>query len=435
MSTDGRPEAQDRTRVLSVGRGAASLERPLNPPLPPRQGHDQVRDELARRVAELAAAGALDAGNGDVLDAWIETLEPQWRAHHAVDSTEREALARLNTGRAEAALAAAQQRADAARARLQDAVRLLEQIEPRVLVRTEASPEQPERRRRQRPGLDRLDGLVEKPSQVWFNRGLILVAAAGDFVTFYMTLADLLRHSPVFTAVLVLAFTVASVGLMHAIGRAARDLREGQGGLGRVFITVTTLVWLFLGGAACYVRAQVEPGEATSGEAVFGADPDAAAAAVDTPLLSAVLLAGLFLASGLLAFWVGFSQHRPRMQAYLSLREELAEKRAAVADADAAVIAADMEVANARAEEERVALRGEAAAGSREAEIRELKELVRVLVAGHLGSPSATNALTTSRSDDPTNGHDPSAPIGASRPGPGVPLHPLNGHGPVPAAH
>ena len=66
-----------------------------------------------------------------------------------------------------------------------------------------------------------------------------------------------------------------------------------------------------------------------------------AAASGDDPLLSAILLAALYIGSGILAFWIGFSDHHPRMASYLRLRADLARQQEQAAQAEKTAIDAE----------------------------------------------------------------------------------------------
>ena len=79
-------------RALSIG-DAWSFRHPVDPPLAPRLAVREARDAVYKVVTEMNQRGALDAGNGDVLDAWIDSLRPQWIAHHVMASTDSEAAA------------------------------------------------------------------------------------------------------------------------------------------------------------------------------------------------------------------------------------------------------------------------------------------------------------------------------------------------------
>ena len=47
---------------------------------------DVVHIATPNREHRDMVIGALDAGNGDVLDAWIDQLGPQWHAHLAMEA-------------------------------------------------------------------------------------------------------------------------------------------------------------------------------------------------------------------------------------------------------------------------------------------------------------------------------------------------------------
>jgi hypothetical protein len=374
-----------------------ALRRPLDPSLPPRLSAWDSRDAVNKVVTELHGKGALDAGNPDVLDGWIDSLRPQWQAHSTMASTEHDAVAQLVVGDAEAAAAAARQRAWDARADVEHTQRLISAFEGALLP--DNGPEAPDRRHR-RPDLDRLDGLTEGRWPKVFRLLLMLAVGAGDLATFYLTLAVLFEQAEAWLIwVLVGSFTAASMTLMHAAGHTAKNIREGQGGLTRAAVAAMALAWAALGGVAFYVRLNSADPTSTT-ELAFGADPATAAVSGPSPVLSAILLAGLFVASGFLAFWIGFSHH-PRMTAYRALRAQLIDQRATAVAAEQTAIAAERLLANARAEQVRAAQRAADAGRSIDAEITELKELARLHLAGLLGEPAATNAVTTGRGAGP----------------------------------
>ena len=379
-----------------------------------------IRDDVVAKVAALARAGSLDAGNGDVLDGWLGGLRTKRRAHVLAERTERVAAAQRDVVRLEAAAGVAEQRAESAAAELQHTERMIAVLEKRIVEPAEAEPgERRERRSRPRPTLDPLDGLVRP----WFHRivitVLVLLAAAGDLATFYVTLAGFFTDGgEAVIWLLTSAFAAASVGLMHGFGRALKDLREARGGIGRVALAFMFLGWLALGGVAVFFRWQ-QPAAASTAPAGFGTGD---AVVAHDPRLAAVLLAGLFVASGLLAFYSGFSEHHPRMATYLALRKRLPEQWEEVARRTEVVGDLRQQLAHARDEIDRTDQWAEDALATTDAEIAELEELVRVEVAGHLGLPEATNGLTTGRRSQDPPGPDPVEPgIPAPRPVPTPP--------------
>jgi hypothetical protein len=354
------------------------------------------RDDVVAQIAALAQAGSLDAGNGDVLDGWLEGLRTKRRAHVLAERTERIAAAQAEVSRLEAAEVVAEQRAESAAAELQHTERLIAVLEKRIVEPAEAEPgERRERRSRPRPTLDPLEGL-DRP---WYKRiGLYLmlaVAAAGDVATFYVVLATSFREAgePVVLA-LTAAFAVISVGLMHGVGRTLKDLREARGGLGRPALLLMIVGWLVLGSVAFYFRLVSESSAADVTSAFGVTDP---AADSQHALLSALLLAGLYFASGVFAFYTGFSEHTPRMSTYAALRKKLLKQHEVVARRTEVVSNIRHRLAQARDAIDQADRSAEDALATTDAEIAELKELVRVEVAGHLGLPEATNGLTTGR--------------------------------------
>ncbi len=356
------------------------------------------RDDVVAQVAALARAGSLDAGNGDVLDAWLEGLRTKRRAHVLAERTERIAAAQAKVNDLEGKAAKARYEADVVAEQLDRTRRELAIAEKRVLGPADAqSVEKRERRSRPRPTMDALEGLVPSRGHSLLMVLLILLAAAGDLVTFRLTLAGFTASQDWIVWTLTVAFAAVSVGLMHAAGRALKDLRQARGGSGRVALGFMIGAWSVLGGVATYFRSQVATPSSRPAD-IFGTDTAAdAAAAAHEALLSAVLLAGLYIASGVLAFYAGFSEHHPRMKTYLALRKRLPEQRQAVATETRLLNEARQALDLARGDAERAALRTRADIDRIDAEIDELKELVRVEVAAHLGLPEATTGLVTGR--------------------------------------
>ena len=320
-------------------------------------------------------------------------------------STGHEAVTQQVLGDAEAGAAAARQRAADARADVRHTERLIGAFEGALLP--DAGAGAPERRHR-RPELDRLDGLTEGGWPKALRFLLMVLVGAGDLATFYMTLAVLFSEEAWLTWVLVVSFAVASMTLMHAAGSTARNIREGLGGLRTTAVAAMVAAWAGLGGVAFYVRLN-SPASAATTEVAFDADPATAASSGPSAVLAAVMLAGLFLASGVLAFWIGFSHH-PRMTSYRALRTQLAAQRTAAIEAEQAEIAAEQLLTNARDEQGRARQRAADAAKSVEAEIAELKELARLHLAGLIGEPAATNAVTTGRGTGPSDEPTPDEP-------------------------
>ena len=127
------------------------------PSLAPRTN----RDDVVAQVAALAHAGSLDAGNGDVLDAWLEGLRIKRRTHVLAERTERIAAAQRDVSRLEAAEVVAGQRARSAAAELQHTERLIAVLEKRIVEPAEAEPgDRRVRCSRPRPPLDPLEGLA-----------------------------------------------------------------------------------------------------------------------------------------------------------------------------------------------------------------------------------------------------------------------------------
>jgi hypothetical protein len=385
-----------RTTKVEVRPESTSLASLLGLTGPSAQEH--VRTQVAR----LVGAGSVDAANGDVLDAWLDGLRNEWHAQHAAERTERLAAAERDVSRLEAEVLAARQKADTAAAEQQRTERFLAAVEKSILDPVEAhAGEQRERRRRPRPTVDPLEGLEKRWWHGLFLKFLVLMAAVGDVVTFNVTLSAFFTNSRAeVVGALTLALAAASVGLMHTAGHALRNLREGRGGHGRPAIAFLVAGWVVIGTVAVVFRTQVATPLGAQ-QSAFGTDTAAeAATAAHDALLSAILLAGLFVGSGLLAFYAGFAQHHPRMKTYLALRTQLATQQKKATDLAYEAAQLERSLEHARGEAEREARRAGDAIAVADATVAELKELVRVELSGHLGMPEATTGLIAPRQPD-----------------------------------
>ncbi len=374
------------------------------------------RELVTWRVASMAQTGALDAGNGDALDGWLERLRASWRARLADERARAVADAERSLVGLRAEALRTRMSAEAATAEVQDTTSAVD-LAREDIFGPAAEPAQPrERRRRPRATTDPLEGLVPHWLSTALLFGLLLLAIGGDLATFYLVLAGFFVDGGAFVIwALTLAFAAASVGLMHGVGRSLRNLREHRGGLGRVAIALMTLGWLVVGGVAVWFRWQANTPLATT-DSIFEVDAAATALAAHDALLSAVLLAGLFVASGLLAFYTGYSEHHPRTSSYRKLRKRLVKLQKAQTVAMTAEVRAQQALEHALGEPARAELREAAGRAEVDAMIDELKELVRVVVAERIGLPEATNGLTTGRSS--AAGDEPRLPAPSGVPAP-----------------
>jgi hypothetical protein len=79
-----------------------------------------LRDQVTDRVAALAQRGALDAGNGDVLDAWLERQRNAWHARLDAERTTTVAAAQRRIGELESRFVETDLAAQAAVAEVDD---------------------------------------------------------------------------------------------------------------------------------------------------------------------------------------------------------------------------------------------------------------------------------------------------------------------------
>jgi hypothetical protein len=269
------------------------------------------------------------------------------------------------------------------------------------------------------------------PGPIWY--AFLLAGVAGDAITFKTVVAILMPAQAESEAwILTAAFTLTSIGLMHAAGVSLRRGRRPAGSL-------LVASWVALGAGAFWVRLTQAP----PADFALSLDLQATAPPV-SQLPSALLFVTLYLASGVLAAWMAchrgpgrlrplLDARRERLRPRRELRQEhrlqtltevyearrrrrrwlrevpgrlvatlsrrMADRRVAVAQhrhAEAAITVATLRsrLDEVRDEQARAA---ELTAG----EAAQLKHESRLELAVHRGDPAATSALTSTTLPDP----------------------------------
>lgn len=235
------------------------------------------------------------------------------------------------------------------------------------------------------------------PDRLWsvLEPVLLIVCVVGDVVAFSSVMQMAATTLGKLSWYLAVAFAFASTALMFFAGAIWRKWVAGETDRGRLVSTTLTLGWLAMGSAAFLIRwrgASTDAGQQTLG----GTDPGAV---FDGALFGALVFAGLFLATGMLAWYSGYRSTNPRVRAWNVAcgKRRYWEKRAAVTGRElrAAV--------NLRAHHQedlaRVAHKRDEALAVRQAWADELREYSRYLMAVHQGDPAATVALTVPATD------------------------------------
>lgn len=249
----------------------------------------------------------------------------------------------------------------------------------------------------------RLLGRATPASNPWWitNSGykvLLGLAAAGDFANFYITLSVLTNQYPLITVMVVIALTASALALAHGVGVVWSDRREHRQHLGAGPVAILIGLWLFLGLGAALVRWITPPGSAPSTAAPqFGQTVGATAGGtVLTYHVVAVLLLGLYLASGALAAWIAYLDHDPVRAARRSTWRRLVVVGSWHRRSRRLLARQETMLRRHHDEGSRVERNHLAAVTFRTALAQECKEYARQLIAASLGDPAKTNELTRS---------------------------------------
>jgi hypothetical protein len=250
---------------------------------------------------------------------------------------------------------------------------------------------------------------------------IVLLAIGGDIAAFYVVLARVFRGSPLLIAVGTVGFAAAAVGLAHLVGQGLARRRCGDPRASLVLTVLAAVTWFALGAAAFYTRLMT-PGSTSSGgfgsggsSSGFGSGGGGgfgsggggfgsggggfggSSGGIElTALLPALLFGALFLASGMAAMVATFVSFNPvasaLRRAERRMRETTERERASRAELERAREALRQQE-NERAREDQ---RWRAARQQVTAEMLELQNYARTLMASKKADPSVTDGLTGS---------------------------------------
>jgi hypothetical protein len=245
---------------------------------------------------------------------------------------------------------------------------------------------------------------------------IVVLAIGGDIAAFYVVLAKVFRGSPPLIAVGTVGFAAAAVGLAHLVGQGMARWRCGDPRASAPLTAVAATSWLTLGAAAFTTRLMT-PGESSasgsggafgasgggsfgSGGSGFGSGDGGfgtASSGVElTALLPALLFGALFLASGLAAMIATFVSFNPvasaLRRAERRMRKATERERTSRAELEHAREALRQQVN----EREREDQRWRAARQQVAAEMLELQNYARTLMASRKADPAVTDGLAAS---------------------------------------
>jgi len=256
--------------------------------------------------------------------------------------------------------------------------------------------------------------MINRSREDYLSLVIILLAIGGDIAAFYVVLARVFRGAPLLIVLGTVGFAAAAVGLAHLVGQGLARRRCGDP---RASVTLTVLAavtWLVLGVSAFYTRLMTPSstssggfgsgsgggGFGSGGSGGFGSGGGGfggSSSAVElTALLPALLFGALFLASGIAAMVATFLSFNPiagaLRRAERRMRDATESERASRAELERAREALRQQ----ENEREREDQRWRAARQQVVAEMLELQNYARTLMASKKGNPSVTDGLTGS---------------------------------------
>ena len=264
--------------------------------------------------------------------------------------------------------------------------------------------------------------MINRSREDYLSLVIILLAIGGDIAAFYVVLARVFRGAPLLIVLGTVGFAAAAVGLAHLVGQGLARRRCGDP---RASVTLTVLAavtWLVLGVSAFYTRLMTPSstssggfgsgsgggfgsgsgggGFGSGGSGGFGSGGGgfgSSSSAVElTALLPALLFGALFLASGIAAMVATFLSFNPiagaLRRAERRMRDATESERASRAELERAREALRQQ----ENEREREDQRWRAARQQVVAEMLELQNYARTLMASKKGNPSVTDGLTGS---------------------------------------
>ncbi|GAA4751579.1 hypothetical protein [Actinomycetospora chibensis] len=263
--------------------------------------------------------------------------------------------------------------------------------------------------------------MINRSREDYLSLTIILLAIGGDIAAFYVVLARVFRGSPLLIVLGTVGFAAAAVGLAHLVGQGLARRRCGDPRASVTLTVLAALTWLLLGVSAFYTRLMTPSSSSSGGFGSgsgggfgsggsggggfgsggsgggFGGGFGGSSSGIElTALLPAMLFGALFLASGIAAMVATFLSFNPVAGA---LRR--AERR--MQDATESERASRAELERAREalrqqenEREREDQRWRAARQQVVAEMLELQNYARTLMASKKGNPSVTDGLTGS---------------------------------------
>ncbi len=256
--------------------------------------------------------------------------------------------------------------------------------------------------------------LINRSREDYLSLGIIVLAIGGDIAAFYVVLARVFRGSPLLILLGTVGFAAAAVGLAHLVGQGLARRRCGDPRASVSLTIASGLVWLVLGVSAFITRLLTPSGSSSggsfgsssgggfsSGGGGFGSGGGGgfggSSSGVDlSAALPAVLFGALFLASGVAAMVATFLSFNPVAGALRRAEKRMQHATDAERGSRAELERAREALRQQENEREREDQRWRAARQQVVAEMLELQNYARTLMASQKKNPSVTDGLSGS---------------------------------------
>ncbi|WP_433783498.1 hypothetical protein ACQPX6_25770 [Actinomycetospora sp. CA-101289] len=256
--------------------------------------------------------------------------------------------------------------------------------------------------------------LINRSREDYLALGIILLAIGGDIAAFYVVLARVFRGAPFLIVLGTVGFAAAAVGLAHLVGQGLARRRCGDPRASTTLTVLAAATWLVLGVAAFAARL-LTPSSTSSGGGFgsggggfgsgggggFGSGGGGgfggSSSGIElSAVLPAALFGALFLASGMAAMVATFVSFNPVAGALRRAERRMHDATEQERHSRAELERAREALRQQENEREREDQRWRAARQQVVAEMLELQNYARTLMASKKGNPSVTDGLTGS---------------------------------------
>ncbi|MDF2978340.1 MAG: hypothetical protein K0S40_3068 [Actinomycetospora sp.] len=260
--------------------------------------------------------------------------------------------------------------------------------------------------------------MINRSREDYLALGIIVLAIGGDIAAFYVVLARVFRGSPLLIVLGTVGFAAAAVGLAHLVGQGLARRRCGDPRASTTLTVLAAVTWLVLGVAAFFSRLLTPGGSSSggfgsggggfgSGSGGFGSGGGGfgsggggfggSSSGIElSAVLPAALFGALFLASGMAAMVATFVSFNPVAGALRRAERRMHDATEQERHSRAELERAREALRQQENEREREDQRWRAARQQVVAEMLELQNYARTLMASKKGNPSVTDGLTGS---------------------------------------